>query len=57
MASSATQLTPEEATKTDNLMIVKSHLELKRQPKRKYPEIEIGDTIKLYKTKDKDCIR
>ena len=51
MVSSATKLTPEEARKPENLTIVKSNLELKRQHKRKYPEIEIGDTIKIYKKK------
>ena len=48
MISSATKFTPEEARKPENLTIVKSILELKRQHKRKYPEIEIGNTIKIY---------
>jgi hypothetical protein len=52
MISSATKLTLEEARKPDNLTIVKSNLELKRQHKRKYPQIEIGDTIKIYKKKN-----
>ena len=47
--SSATKLTPEEARKPENLIIVKSILELKRQHKRKYPDIYIGDTINIYK--------
>ena len=51
MISSATKLTPEEARKPENLTIVKSNLELKRQHKRKYPQIEIGDTIKIYTKK------
>jgi len=51
MISSTTKVTPEEARKPENLTIVKSNLELKRQHKRKYPEIELGDTIKLYKKK------
>jgi len=49
MISSATKLTPEEARKPENLTIVKSNLEYKR----KYPEIELGDTIKIYKKKNK----
>jgi uncharacterized membrane protein (UPF0127 family) len=49
MISSVTKLTPEEARKPKHLTIAKSNLELKRQHKRKYPEIEIGDTIKIYK--------
>ena len=53
MISSATKLTLEEAKKPEHLTIVKSKLELKRQHKRNYPEIEIGDTIKIYKKKDK----
>ena len=53
MISSATKLTPEEARKPENLTIVKSNLELKRQHTRKYPDIELGDTIKIYKKKDK----
>ena len=51
MISSATKLTPEEARKPENLTIVKSNLELKRQHTRKYPDIELGDTIKIYKKK------
>jgi hypothetical protein len=51
MVSTTTKLTPEEARKPENLTIVKSNLELKRQHKRKYPEIEIGDTLKIYKKK------
>ena len=53
MISSTTKLTPEEARKPENLTIVKSNLELKRQHTRNYPEIELGDTIKIYKNKDK----
>ena len=51
MVSSATKLTLEEARKPDNLTIVKPNLELKRQHKRNDPEIELGDTIKIYKKK------
>ena len=51
MISSVTKLTPEEARKPENLTIVKSNLELKRQHKRKYPEIEIGDISKFIRKK------
>ena len=47
------KLTPAEARKPENLTIVKSNLELKRQHQRTYPQIELGDTINIYKKKDK----
>ena len=49
MVSSTTKLTPEEARKPEHLTIVTSNLELKRQHTRNYPEIELGDKIKIYK--------
>ena len=50
---SSTQMTPHEARQNNNQQVVKFNLELKRQHGRKYPEISVGDTVKVYKKKDK----
>ena len=46
---SSTQMTPHEARQNNNQQSVKFNLELKRQHGRKYPEISVGDTVKVYK--------
>ena len=46
---SSTQMTPHEARQNNNQQVVKFNLELKRQHGRKYPEISVGDTVKVYK--------
>ena len=43
---SSTKMTPDEARKKTNELIVKSNLELKRRNTRKYPEVEVGDHVK-----------
>ena len=53
MISSITKLTPSEAREPKNTLDVNIHLELKRRHTRKYPIIEIGDKVKIYKKKDK----
>ena len=53
MISSITKLTPSEAREPTNTMDVKTSLELHRRHTRKYPIIEIGDKVKIYKKKDK----
>lgn len=50
---STTGMTPAEAKKPGNLMTVKLKLELNRKRTRKYPEIKVGDKVKIYKKKDK----
>ena len=49
--SSITGMTPKEATKPSNQLDVGSHLELHRIHKRKYPNINVGDFVKLLKKK------
>ena len=44
-------MTPNEARKPANQLQVKINLELKRRHDRKYPEIKVGDKVKLYKKK------
>ena len=49
MKSSVTHFTPAEARNPDNLIFVKINLELNRKQNRRYPDINIGDKIKIYK--------
>ena len=49
MVHSATKHTPEDAMRPSNTAIIKFNLELKRRNSRKYPEIEIGDTVRIFK--------
>ena len=53
MVHSVTKHTPEHALRPSNTAIIKFNLELKRRHSRKYPEIEIGDTVRIFKKKDK----
>ena len=46
-------MTPNEARKPKNETSVKINLELHRITKRRYPEIQIGDRVKIYKKKGK----
>ena len=50
---SATKMTPKYATKTTNHIQVKANLELKRKHTRRYPDINVGDYVKVYNKKDK----
>jgi len=43
-----TDMTPGEARKTHNAMDVKTHLELHKLKKRKYPNISVGDIVRYY---------
>ena len=52
MISSITKLTPSEASEPTNTMDVTINLGLYRRHSRKYPIIEMGDKVKLYKKKD-----
>ena len=50
---SATKMTPKDATKTTNHIQVKANLELTRKHTRIYPDINVGDYVKVYDKKDK----
>ena len=45
----STKMTPHQARQNNNQQSVKFNLELKRQHGRKYPEISVGDIVKVYK--------
>ena len=49
--SSITGMTPVEAKRPGNQMDVAAHLEIHRINKRKYPNINIGDKVKMLKKK------
>ena len=51
LKSSVTGFTPNEARKEKNLLEVKSNLEMHRINKRKYPDINVGDKVKIYTKK------
>ena len=51
MKSSVTNFTPAEARKPDNYILVRINLELNRNQNRRYPDINVGDKIKIYKKK------
>lgn len=53
MVHSATKMTPNEARKPTNELNIKLNLQLNRTRLRKYPSISIGDSVKLYRKKDK----
>ena len=46
-------MTPKDATKQTNNIQVKSNLELTRKHTRRYPEVTVGDYVKIYNKKDK----
>jgi len=47
LKSSITGMTPADAKKPSNQMAVASHLEIHRINKRKYPNIKVGDWVKM----------
>ena len=53
MEHSVTKMTPHEARQNNNQQPVKFNLELKRRHSRQYPEISVGDTVRVFKKKDK----
>ena len=53
MVHSSIKMTPNEARKPANELNVKLNLQLNRTKLRKYPNVSVGDTVKLYKKKDK----
>jgi hypothetical protein len=46
-------MTPKDATALTNHIQVKANLELTRKHTRIYPEITVGDYVKIYNKKDK----
>jgi hypothetical protein len=44
-------MTPNEARKEKNILTVKANLEMHRVHKRKYPDINVGDRVKIYTKK------
>ena len=51
MEHSATGMTPIQARESKNHLRVKLNLELHRKSTRKYPEVNVGDRVKVYKEK------
>ena len=51
MVHSSIKMTPYEATKPSNAIDVKNNIELQASFTRKYPELEIGSSVKIYKKK------
>jgi hypothetical protein len=53
MVHSSHKFTPEQARQRRNEATIKGRLEVKRISDRKYPEVEEGDTVRAFKSKDK----
>ena len=53
MVHSAIKMTPNEARKPTNELNVKLNLHLNRTKLRKYPNISVGDSVRLYRKKHK----
>ena len=51
MVSSATKMTPLEARKKKNQFEVKLNISLQAKRNRTYPEIEVGDRVKMMRKK------
>ena len=47
LVHSSLGMTPKNASRESNAVDVKAHLELKAIKNRKYPEVSIGDTVKI----------
>ncbi len=45
--------TPADAAKRENSMDVKMNLEIKAKKTRKYPDLNVNDTVRIYKKKEK----
>ena len=48
MVSAATGMTPAEARKKENTLQVKINLEMQRHTTKKYPDISVGDNVKIF---------
>ena len=53
MVHSATDLTPKEAKKPENEIKVKANIAMNATKTRKYPDLEKGNKVKIFKKKDK----
>ena len=53
MVHSSIKMTPSDARKPSNELSVKLNLQLNRTRMRKYPNVSVGDHVKLYRKKDK----
>ena len=53
MVHTVTKFTPAEAMKPGNLAQVKFNLELKAKNQRTYPDLKVGDYVKIFHKKDK----
>ena len=49
---SITKMTPSDATKKKNEFEVKLNLLLNKKHNRKYPDLNVGDKVKVYRKKD-----
>jgi hypothetical protein len=50
---STIKMTPATAHKKENKIEVKTHIEIKAKRNRKYPDLQIGDKVKIYVKKNK----
>ena len=46
-------MTPKDAMKPSNQLQVKANLEMKRHHTRIYPDVNVGDYVKIYNKKNK----
>ena len=53
MVHSATGLTPADAKEDTNYLYAKTNLEVKKIKNRKYPELAVGDRVRVYRKKKK----
>ena len=53
MINSVTGLTPDHARLSRYRTLVKRRLEMKRKRNRKYPQLNVGSKVRIYKKKDK----
>ena len=53
MVHASTKMTPSQARRPANELDVKLNLHLNRTRLRKYPNVSVGDSVKLYRKKDK----
>ena len=54
MIHSATGMTPVEAKRPESEAVVKGRLQVKQLRTRRYPEVNEGDTVRIYQKKRQD---
>ena len=57
MIHRTTGMTPDDARKKENHIHVKTQLEIHRITKRRYPDVNIGDVVKVYQKRPFDKIQ